>query len=335
MSQQTRRLVRCNVGPETYCIENDWLDSIHVIENLYPRRSPDGAVGWIRRFDEKVPVYRLADQLEDTMPSGTPHGVIMVLTHNHRTWALLVDKVSGATEVPSDHVFAMPWVMGPAVSTRFPEVVVDSSDLTLYLAPDRVVPEDVSGKVPPPARRTPPGYLNRRAPAAAPQQGAAKYSSARQIITFTLRHEERLPYTIRFAVSAGQALEIVGEMPMIMVPNSPPFVGALASWRSLPVPVVDLAAWLGMPPAAYRPGCRLLICRATANGSRREGGLIAIPAVEDIRKLDLPITYTKWTEPVNWNASLAHGVYLAERGMLVVPDLDAILSFQNASGYWM
>ncbi|MBL8217471.1 MAG: hypothetical protein JNK87_42510, partial [Bryobacterales bacterium] len=59
----TKRLVRCSIGNESFCLDNEWLDSMQVVENLYPSRSSDGSVGWIRRFDEKVPVFRLSDQL--------------------------------------------------------------------------------------------------------------------------------------------------------------------------------------------------------------------------------------------------------------------------------
>lgn len=344
-----RRLVRCSAGSETYCIDNEWLDSIHVIENLYPRKGADGSIGWIRRFDEKVPVYRLTDQLDKPGRPAQPHGVIMVIEKNQRAWALLVDKVSAAAEVPGERVFPMPGVMGDAARTRFPSVVIDSGDLTLYLAPDHVVPADVAGlastakRADSPILQAPrlavPPSRPPRVPQSQPAATSASPSiraSARQIVTFSLAHESRLAYPMRFAVSAGQALEIVGDLPMIQVPDSPPFVQALASWRSLPVPMMDLASWLGLPPAPYRPGSRILVCRSTQALGRGENGLIAITGVEDIRKLDLPIQCAPWSDGVSWNASLALGVYLAERGMLVVPDIDAVFRFQSsASPYTM
>ncbi len=335
----SRKLVRCSAGAATYCIDNEWLDSIHVIENLYPRKGGDGSIGWIRRFDEKVPVYRLTDQLDKPARPVPGPGVIMVIEKNQRAWALLVDKVSAASEVPAERVFNMPAVMGDSIAARFPWVVVDSGELMLYLAPDHVVPAEVSGFMPERRRAHVPATIARphavpAAPApktSAPAAQAAR-SSARQIVTFSLAHESRLAYPIRFAVSAGQALEIIGELPMIQVPDSPPFVQSLASWRSLPVPVMDLGLWLGLPPAPYRPGSRILVCRSTQAVAKGENGLIAIAGVEDIRKLDLPIPCTPWPDGVTWNASLALGVYLAERGMLVVPDIDAVFRFQQTSG---
>lgn len=354
-SQAPRRVVRCTIGADTYCIDNEWLDSIHVIENLYPRKGQDGSIGWIRRFDEKVPVYRLADQLSRGVRPGKPQGVILVIEKNNRAWALLVDKVTAASQVVPERVFPMPAMMGETAYSRFPWVIVDGGELTLNLAPDFVVPAEVAGvegdrppiPAPPPVFRNlpapkpaaraaaaaapAPAPANSPAPVAAPQATAAvPRQSPRQIVTFALSHREKPPYPIRFAVSAGQALEIVNELPMIQVPEAPPFASALASWRSLPVPVVDLGSWLGLPPSPYRPGARLLICRAASG--RGDNSLIAIPGVEDIRKLDLPIACTPWSEGIQWNVSLALGVYLAERGMLVVPDLDAIIGFQAPAG---
>lgn len=212
----------------------------------------------------------------------------------------------------------------------------------LYLAPDRVVGPDISG-IPLPvraaARSMPVSRVRESIAFCATEsqpvqlkhaEGVELRKAGRQIITFSLLHEQPLPAVVRFAVSAGQAVEIVSELPMIQVPHAPWFVLGLANWRSLPIPVVDLGAWLGMTPAPHTAGCRLLLCRGTI------AGLMAIPAVDDIRKLDLPIEYKPWPEAVSWNESLALGIYRAERVMMVVPDLDAILSFEAAaSGYRM
>ncbi|HUQ92655.1 MAG TPA: chemotaxis protein CheW [Bryobacteraceae bacterium] len=339
-----RRLVRCTVGSETYCIDNDWLDSIQVVENLYPSRSADGSIGWIRRFDEKVPVYRLADQVYGGASRGpSRQGVIMVLRRNDRLWALLVDKVTAGGDVAADRVFALPEVVGDAATGYFPGVVLDERGIMLYLAPERLVSFAVSG-IPRPARaevrsspvsRVRDSIAEHATESPAEQQknaqGPELRKAGRQIITFTLMHEQALPAPVRFAVSAGQAVEIVSELPMIHVPHAPFFVLGVANWRSLPIPVIDLAAWLGLTPAPFTSGCRLLLCRGTMTRAGRDPGLIAIPAVDDIHKLDLPIEYKPWTEAVRWNESLALGIYRADRAMMVVPDLDAILSFQAAT----
>ncbi|MBI4902067.1 MAG: hypothetical protein HY820_00425 [Acidobacteria bacterium] len=79
--------------------------------------------------------------------------------------------------------------------------------------------------------------------------------------------------------------------------------------------------------APKNPACAR--CRGTIGRHSRDAGLLAVPAVDDFRKLDLPIAYEPWPTAVPWNSSLALGIYRAERSMLVVPDLDAILSFQS------
>ncbi|MBI4902061.1 MAG: chemotaxis protein CheW [Acidobacteria bacterium] len=336
-----KRLVRCSVGPETYCIDSEWLDSIQVMENLYPSRGADGAVGWIRRFDEKVPVFRLDDQIHGAgSRAAARQGVIMVIRRDDRLWALLADKVTASAEVASDRVFPLPPLVGDSASGCFPSVVVEEDGLVLYLAPDRLVPsmrkrdQGAQPRNPAFTAGTPSRVKEeaQRAPSvdadpAATLDGARRHG--KQIITLSLAHERAPDVPVRFAISAGQALEIRSGLPMITVPNAPPFVVGLASWRNLPVPVVDLAKWLGLPPAPYTPGTRLLICRGTIGRHSRDAGLLAVPAVDDFRKLDLPIAYEPWPTAVPWNSSLALGIYRAERSMLVVPDLDAILSFQT------
>lgn len=346
-SVATRRLVRCTVGDDEYCLDSEWLDSIQVIENLYPSRGENGSIGWIRRFDEKVPVFRLADQIHGPSRAASRQGVIIVLRRADRLWALLVDKVAAATEVPSDRVFPLPSILGHSGESFFSSVVVDDSGITLQLSAEKVAlntinqpmaastPRYAPAQALPISRvRTNIAFQTARPVPAAPLSFEERASH--QIISFSLIHTEPLAQPMRFAVTAGQALEIASGLPMIQVPMSPGFVVGLAKWRSMPVPVVDLAAWLGVSSAPFTPGCRLLMCRGTIGRNSRDSGLLAIPAVDDLRKLDLPFEYKPWPEAVKWNSALALGIYRAERSMLVIPDLDAILSFQSeGSAYRM
>ncbi|MBL8215246.1 MAG: chemotaxis protein CheW, partial [Bryobacterales bacterium] len=308
--------------------------SMQVVENLYPSRSSDGSVGWIRRFDEKVPVFRLSDQLYGSSRTPSRSGVIMVLRRNERLWALLVDKVTASAEVPADRFYRLPAVAGDADNGQFPAVVVEDEGLSLYIAPERLVPAAISGvQAPPP--RVPTLQSLVRARASAPRPSSARRNAetppstgaARQIITFSLETDASADPPVRFGISAGQAIEILNGLPVIPVPNAPSFVAGLALWRSQPVPVVDLGGWMGTGSVPYKAGCRLLICRGTQamNGALP---LLAIPAVDQFRKLDLPIEYKSWPHRPSWNTALALGIYQAERSMLIFPDLDAIASFQ-------
>ncbi len=328
-----KRLVRCSIGNESFCLDSEWLDSMQVVENLYPSRSSDGSVGWIRRFDEKVPVFRLSDQLYGSSRTPSRSGVIMVLRRNDRLWALLVDKVSAAAEVPPDRFHPLPAVAGDADNGQFPAVVVSDDGLSLYIAPERLVPPAISG-VPAPPPRVPTLQSLVRARAAAPRPIPARRGekppetgSSGQIITFALESAAVTDPPIRFGISAGQAIEILNGLPVIPVPNAPSFVAGLALWRAQPIPVVDLGGWMGTGGVPYKSGCRLLVCRGTQaiNGSLP---LMAISAVDQFRKLNLPIEYKSWPHRPSWNTALALGIYQAERSMLIFPDLDAIASFQ-------
>jgi chemotaxis signal transduction protein len=246
--------------------------------------------------------------------------------------------VTAASDVPTDRLFPLPSLVGRSAG-HFPYVIVEDESITLYLSPDRVVPSEITGAAAPTLSDWVPALPSKVRPGirrlAAQTETAQTSRAGRQLITFTLVHETPLAVPVRFALTAGQALEIVSGLPLTHVPNAPPFVAGLSGWRSQPVPVVDLAQWLGMTPAPHTPNSRFLLCRGTIGRNSRDAGLIAIPAVDDIRKMDLPIEYQPWPTAVDWNESLALGIYRAERNMLVVPDLDAILAFQDTSGYRM
>jgi len=334
-----QRLVRCTVGGETFFLDSDWLDSIQVIENLYPSRSADGSIGWIRRFDEKVPVFRLSDQIYGNKAAASRQGVIMVLRRNDKLWAMVVDKVAAAGDISAERIYPLPGIAGSDAGGIFSSVIVDEEGIVLHISPERLVPGKVSGtSASKPASAAPTPVFSRVRTSIAQAVNVPAYSESAtgqregmQLITFTLLHEAALDQSMRFAVTASQALEIASGLPITMVPHAPAFLTGLTKWRSMPVPVIDLAVWLGLPAAPYQPGARLLICRGTTGRSQRDAGLLAVAAVDDIRKLDLPIEYKPWPRKVNWNASLALGIYRTERAMMVIPDLDAILSFQSAS----
>lgn len=324
----SRRVVRCSAGVHSFCFDHELLESVQGIENMYPSRGADGSIGWIRHRDQKIPVFRLTDQLESRGRNLISQGTIAILRREDHSWALLVDKVGSSVEIQYDRIFPLPAVTGNG-NGRFPWVVVDEQELDLYLAPERLVPAAVSGTDNEAPSMPPVPLISNVRPTIERLHGqTSEERGAGQLITFTLEHRFSTP--VRFALSAGQALEIVSNPPLIAIPRAPSFVKGLINWRSLPVPVVDLAAWLGMPIIREEIGRRLMICRGTIGRSKRDPGLIAISPVDDVRKLDLPVDYRAWQEPVKWNPSLALGVYRYERGMMVVPDLDAVLSFQGS-----
>lgn len=335
-----RRLIHCTAGSYSYCLDHDWVESVHGIESLYPGRGADGSVGWIRRAEQKVPVYRLTDRVEGLAHGRVNQGSILVLRRDGRQWGLLVDKVGASTEVPYERIFPLPAITGNG-NGQFPWVVVEDQKLNLYISPDRIVPADIAGADPqyvPTAAPPPQSNVRANIQWRVSKQGAVDgdRKSNPQLITFML--QQRFATQVRFALSAQQTLEIISNPPMIPVPQAPLFVKGLINWRSLPVPVIDLAAWLGMrvtrneTTPRHETGPRMMVCRGTVGRSRRDPGLIAFAPIEDVRRLDLPIEYRPWPEQVTWNAGLALGVYKQERAMLVVPDLDAILSFQAGSG---
>jgi chemotaxis signal transduction protein len=326
----TVRLIRCAAGSDTFCIDSDWVDSIQAAENLYPNRSTAGSIGWIRRFDEQVPVFRLADQIHGGVSAApSTQGVVLSLRRGDRCWGFLVDKVLGASDVAKEHLFPLPSLLstGPA----FPCVVVDQEGPTLLVAPERLVPTEVSGVLRPDPTIAVKAALAAsasasRAPVTAPPPAAPSHL---QMLTFSLPRLQSQGYPVRFGISTAQAVEIMSSLPMVRIPHAAPFIAGMAAWRGLPVPVIHIGGWLGMGPGQATPGSRLLLCRCTTTYAGRGAGLVALADVDDLHKVDLPIDYTSWPEAVDWNSSLTHGIYQSERGMLVLPNLDPILHFEG------
>lgn len=330
-------IIRCHVGTQIYCIDQESTQGVHPAEKMIPGRNPDGSIGFLELGEERLPVFRLTDQLEGIPMPPARGGVIVVARHGDRKWGLLVDKAGGAQRVPSSRVFPLPSVVGDSQGGQFQGVVIDDLGLSLHLAPERIVPASVSGAFGKARQQAPEAGRSRMRESILSrvelQSGAGNVaehprSQGRKIVSFTLKHAEEQPVPIRFAIGVLQTMEVVTAPPLIAVPKAPAFVIGLTSWRALPVPVVDLAAWFGLPPARHRPGGRLLICRGLQARNTTEESLLAVAAIGEIRKHDLPVSCRPWQEASALDPALVLGVYRYERGMLIVPHLDAILDFR-------
>jgi purine-binding chemotaxis protein CheW len=86
------------------------------------------------------------------------------------------------------------------------------------------------------------------------------------------------------AFDLSHVVETMRPLPIEPTPGAPSFVLGLSLIRGIPVPVVDLAAWMGLPAA---PPTRFVSVRA---GARQVA--LAVTTVTGVRALDASVLQT-------------------------------------------
>ena len=70
----TLRLIRCNIGHETYGLDMSWVRSIQRLDRLLinPEMGVDeaGFVGWLPGNEGDIPVFNMAGRLGAPLPAG-------------------------------------------------------------------------------------------------------------------------------------------------------------------------------------------------------------------------------------------------------------------------
>ncbi len=127
---------------------------------------------------------------------------------------------------------------------------------------------------------------------------------------------------VQIGLVASQVVELAPVVATTRLPRTPRFVEGIIDWRGQLIPVIDFRARLGLPtqPVAIdqhlvigRSGARVVALRVD-----RAVDLVAVPANELLRGAEL--------------SAAAHvaGVATLATGLVVVHDLDALLSAEEA-----
>lgn len=134
----------------------------------------------------------------------------------------------------------------------------------------------------------------------------------RTLVGFTLAE-------IRYAVPAERVLEIVARVLITPLPAAPaPILGAF-SYRGAPMVAVDLRARLGHPSRPPARDDHFLIVR----GARRDVALV-VDRVSTTELLD-----DRQVFPPPGSARHLVGVVALDDGLLLIEDLDAVLSLDE------
>ncbi|VTT97771.1 chemotaxis protein : CheW protein OS=Methylobacterium sp. GXF4 GN=WYO_4970 PE=4 SV=1: CheW: CheW [Gemmataceae bacterium] len=223
-----------------------------------------------------APVFSLAGLLGFPPIAAADGAHVLLCETPHGTAGVLVDQTAQGAAVGPEGFLAMPAVVG---SPHFPAVVRTGGSLLPFLDPAALL-----GGAPP-----------CEFPANVPWRVTASEAAQRRLVLVPVPMPARMPGDREWAVGlpAATVAELVEPERLVAVPGAPPHVAGVTAWRDRVVGVVNLAAWLGLPPTA--PG-RALVAVVAAPGGREPVGLL-VPRGVRVLKLPVPNVASQRTFP--------------------------------------
>lgn len=166
-------------------------------------------------------------------------------------------------------------------------------------------------------------------------------TGARGLVVFSLNHTLGDPRRLSIGLSISQVAEILDWASVVPIPTRSQHVEGLIFWRDIAVPLVDLAARIGLPSAGIAPdpteARRYLILRhpLQVNGnhtaqSRPDKHLIfaAVGIDSDVRILRFPIASQPSSRILPVNPAMVRGQVELDTETLLIPDLQTLLTPQ-------
>ena len=256
-------LVRCRVAGRSYAFDGREVRFIARNDQLIPGGHDDDSRVATLRGREPIPVFSLGALLHPSDPSGDGAHVVITGSGDERAgW--LVDRIVRAAHERVPAWLPLPGLAGSIARRWFPALLDEGEgEPTLVCSPAGIDPrprtEPALPELPPPPTGLPPlgaghGVVALFASAALPPCGATRY-----------------------AVAGTRIVSVVQSLPTRVVPGTPPYVSAIAAWRGVAIPVLDLSRGAGVPVDSVR--ARHLIVR---HGTGSQATVMAIPIDRDV-----------------------------------------------------
>ncbi len=320
-------LIRCHIGAEAYCFEMSSVASVCQATTVRsgPQIAPDAAIGWVTSpGDENVPVFRLADRLDQTTPvTDVRRQHIIVVRTSLGLQGFQVDAVSRVIPVPAEHVRAVPSLLNNPARRLFKSVVIFHDSLGLVLSAERLGSGISQSQLVSDTALATGHCANQPAASAVPLASRVSDvpgSGAGRIVLFPLTGSAFAGHDVFCGLSATQVVEIVEPLSVVPVPFAPPQVAGMVLWRDQAVPALRLHESLGLP--AESPTRRMVILR-------NEGELFALSTAHVLRARRFPLPHRPCVPPSEFQSDVLWGAFQSESEVLVIPNLTRLTRPQS------
>ena len=142
-------------------------------------------------------------------------------------------------------------------------------------------------------------------------------------LTFTLADEE-------YGIGILKVKEIIGMLPITMVPQTPQFVKGVINLRGKVIPVVDLRLKFSMEPIDYNERTCIIVVEIEGEMSSIMMGIVvdSVSEVVHLRNDDIEETPTFGTR---LNTSYIKGMAKVDGKVKILLDIDRVLTAQDLS----
>ena len=152
-----------------------------------------------------------------------------------------------------------------------------------------------------------------------------------EVLIFPARTPEASGKRMHFVFSALQIVDILKEITIHSVPLCPIFTKGIAEWRGRVLPVISLETCLGLVTPTLPEPQRLIVVRTPKKmdtQSVESKGIVTVGSA--VRKIKLPIPCIPFQPNEMFiDNTLLRGVFEWEEGLLIVVDMEKILSGEN------
>jgi chemotaxis signal transduction protein len=238
--------VKCDVGPVAVALP---LARVVGVERADRVRTGGGPPRVVTRGTD-WPVLSLAERLGVAHANAGRLGQVVLVEAAGRKIGLLVDRVSPAGRAQETAAAPAAVAAGP-----YAGVLLNGSSPLPVLDADKLFETTIA-----PTRSAAPRHANTP-------------KSTRTLIVGTLDVSGR---TLGFALPARGVLEIIDAEHAAAVPGAGPHVVATAVWRNNPVPVFDVARWVGLDANTDRSRVVIVAGRGNKPVGLAAGGAVRV-----------------------------------------------------------
>jgi purine-binding chemotaxis protein CheW len=139
-----------------------------------------------------------------------------------------------------------------------------------------------------------------------------------QFITFRLGDE-------LFAVNVAQVREVLDPTPVTKVPMAPPCMRGVVNVRGCAIPVIDLRARFGLPPAAETVNTRILVLELEIEGESAVVGGIA-DSVHEVIELEPGQIGPPPKIAMRWRSEFIQGLGKRGEEFIILLDINTVFS---------
>lgn len=298
------RVSQCRVRGVAVAVDLGAVRGVERADRVVPA-ADDGdwpQVGSLPTRGGDAPVFSLAGLLGFAQVAEQDSAHVLLCETSLGPAGVLVDQTAQGAAVGPEAFLPMPAVV---CAQHFPAVVRTGASLLPFLDPAALLG----------------GASHRGFPAAAPWRAAASEAAQRRLVLVPLPDDAPGGRAWAVGLPAASVVELLDPQRLAAVPGAPPHVTGVAAWRDRVVGVVDLAAWLGLPPTAPD---RALVAVVAAPGGPEPVGLL-VP--RGVRMLKLPVPNLASQRPFPGHAGGVvsvveageHTIALVDPAELVVP----------------